>query len=437
MAGQRRREFIRKSIFGLAGAAAAPAIGSRQSGLFAHGGKPVSRARIREYRTLGRTGFKVSDISAGFVNNEAVLNALLDAGVNYIDSAESYNNEALIGNVLKNRDRSRYFITTKLEIKKDLSQKGFYERARKCLERLQMDYVDCLMIHSCETVAAVKTPGFHAAMEQLKKEGRLRHVGLSNHGSNHALVSKDSMQDICLAAVRDGRFDVLLLAYNFAQEDNGARVLEACHAHGVGATLMKVNPYGNYHRLKAYVERAEQQGKEVHPSYREMYEKFKAKTERASGFFARYQLKGPAEIRAAAVRFCLNNPHVSTVCRSFRNFEDVEALISLSGTRLEVPDRKAIRGFKRDLAFFYCRHGCNECETSCPREVPVNTILRYFHYYAAEERQKYAMKCYLNLAAANAAACKDCPGYCEAACSHGVAARSMLALAHDKLCLFA
>jgi len=437
MSAHRRREFLKRSAIGLMGAAAVPIMGIQENEQPAKREELPAQPKIREYRPLGRTGFKVSDISTGFVNNEAVLNALLDAGVNYIDSAESYGNESVIGKVLKNRDRSKVFVTTKLEIKKDLSQKGFYDRACKCLERLQSDYVDCLMIHSCETVDAVKTPGFHAAMEQLKKEGRVRHLGLSNHGSNHALVSKDSMEDICLAAIKDGRFDVLLLAYNFAQEDNGAKVLEACHAHGVGATLMKINPYGNYHRLKGYLERAEKQGKEIHPAYKEMYEKFKAKTERASGFFARYQLSGAEEIRAAAIRFCLNNPHVSTVCRAFRSFEDVETLIPLSGTRLKMPDRKAIQAFKRDLTPFYCHHGCNECENSCPREVPVNAVLRYFHYYAAEERQKYAMKCYARLEGTNASVCADCPGFCERACPNGVATRSMLALAHQKLSLFA
>jgi len=436
MSVHRRREFLKRSAIGLAGAAAAPVMAFRADEKTSGGKNAPAQPRIREYRPLGRTGFKVSDISTGFVNNEAVLNALLDAGINYIDTAESYGNEPVVGKVLKSRDRSKVFVTTKLEIKKDLSRKGFYERALKCLERLEMDYVDCLMIHSCETVAAVKTPGFHEAMEQLKKEGRLRHVGLSNHGSNHALVSKDSMEDICLAAIKDGRFDVLLLAYNFAQEDHGAKVLEAAHARGVGTTLMKINPYGNYHRLKGYLEKAEKQGKEIHPAYKEMYEKFKAKTERASDFFARYNLKGAEEIRAAAIRFCLNNPHVSTVCRSFRSFEDVETLVALSGTRLELPDRQVIRAFKSELAPFYCHHGCNECESRCPAEVPVNAVLRYFHYYAAEERQKYAMKCYARLEGANASACLDCSGFCESACPHGVATRSMLAMAHGKLSLY-
>ncbi len=435
MAKLQRRDFIRNSAVGLMGVAAVPVLGTDQK-KNATAAKPSSASRIREFRRLGRTGFKVSDISTGFVNNEAVLNALLDSGINYIDTAESYGNEPVVGKVMKSRDRGKVFITTKLEIKKDLSQKGFYDRALKCLERLQTDYVDCLMIHSCETVEAVKTPGFHAAMEQLKKEGRVRHLGLSNHGSNHSMVTKDSMEDICMAAIRDGRFDVLLLAYNFAQEDHGARVLEACGKNNVGATLMKINPYGNYHRLEGYLTKAKKEGKKIHPAYQEMYEKFKAKTERASGFFKRYNLKSAAEIRAAAIRFCLNHPDVSTVCRSFRSFEDVETLIPISGTRLELPDKKAIAAFKRDLTPFYCHHGCNECESSCPKQVPVNTVLRYFHYYAAEERQKYAMKLYARLEGADASTCAECPGYCEQACPHGVAAGSMMAMAHAKLSFF-
>ncbi len=59
-------------------------------------------------RTLGRTGFKVSEICSGMPQNEAVLNRLLDAGVNYIDVAASYSNgkfEENTGNAIKNRDR--------------------------------------------------------------------------------------------------------------------------------------------------------------------------------------------------------------------------------------------------------------------------------------------------------------------------------------------
>lgn len=49
-------------------------------------GKSQAPFRIRKFNTLGRTGFRVSDIAAGAPSDEAVLSAALDAGVNYIDT---------------------------------------------------------------------------------------------------------------------------------------------------------------------------------------------------------------------------------------------------------------------------------------------------------------------------------------------------------------
>jgi len=65
---------------------------------------------IQAHRTLGRTGFQVSDIGfgTGFLTNSNVLAVALDAGVNYIDTAEHYMNgqaERAVGEVLKGRDR--------------------------------------------------------------------------------------------------------------------------------------------------------------------------------------------------------------------------------------------------------------------------------------------------------------------------------------------
>ena len=73
------------------------------------------------YRKLGRTGFKVSDISLGYSNNSAVIKNAIEAGVNYIDTAESYKNQPVIGSVIKDIDRKSLFITSKLEIKEDKS----------------------------------------------------------------------------------------------------------------------------------------------------------------------------------------------------------------------------------------------------------------------------------------------------------------------------
>ena len=76
---------------------------------------------IQAHRTLGRTGFQVSDIGfgAGFLTNSNVLAVGLDMGINYIDTAEHYMNgqsERAVGEVLTGRDRSSIFLTTKLNL---------------------------------------------------------------------------------------------------------------------------------------------------------------------------------------------------------------------------------------------------------------------------------------------------------------------------------
>jgi len=93
--GLDRRSFIKNATFGLIG-----------GGYLSRGVDPPSQVvadsetpRIKEYRTLGRTGFKVSDLGAGHVGDEGLLHAFLDAGVNYIDTSEGYRfNERVLGN---------------------------------------------------------------------------------------------------------------------------------------------------------------------------------------------------------------------------------------------------------------------------------------------------------------------------------------------------
>ena len=79
--------------------------------------EPEEISKIKKYKTLGRTGFKVSDIASGSPRNEAVLRALLKSGVNYIDTGHAYgngNNELLIGKVLPEFDRKKIFIMSKI-----------------------------------------------------------------------------------------------------------------------------------------------------------------------------------------------------------------------------------------------------------------------------------------------------------------------------------
>jgi predicted aldo/keto reductase-like oxidoreductase len=83
----------------------------------------------------------------------------------------------------------------------------------------------------------------------------------------------------------------------------------------------------------------------------------------------------------------------------------------------------------------YCRHACGECEPRCPNDVPVNTIMRYQHYFMSQGREKQAMEKYAALPRTNAAVCVDCVGHCEMACPYGVKVQGLLMAAHHTLSL--
>jgi uncharacterized protein len=398
---------------------------------------PTDYRKIKEYRTLGRTGFKVSDIGCGYVKDPAVLEQLLDAGVNYIDSAESYKNEQVIGQVIKNRDRKKLFITTKLEIKdKEPNTKEFFlKRARQCLERLQTDYVDCMMAHSIEQVKMIGHPEFHAAMKQLKNEGKIKHLGISNHGTNWYINGPETMEKVLIAAAKDGRFDVMLMAYNFVQEDNGAKVLEVLKEKNIGATLMKVNPIGKLPRTKQSIEKYKAQKKEVPPHLLSALKKLEAKKVRAQAFIDKYKLHDQKRMRDAAIRFVLENPAVHSVCCGFISFDHLDFFLPLSGTRLSDMEKVKLAAYKEGMGPLYCRHACAQCEAACPHHVPVNTIMRYNHYFEAQGKEKFALKSYANLNTPKADLCATCSGHCEAACPHGVSVHGLLNLAHHTLSL--
>ncbi|MFC2158313.1 aldo/keto reductase [Acidobacteriota bacterium] len=403
------------------------------------GGKP----KIREYRTLGRTGFKVSDISfgAGNLTNTALLEAALDMGVNYIDTAEHYargNSERTVGQVMKQRDRKSVFITTKLNFRMGASTKdGLRKRFDKCMERLQLDYADCLMIHMTPEVDQIKHEPYHELIRELKAEGKVRYSGLSNHGTEHNLAGqvKDPMEKVMLAAAEDGRFDVTLFVYNFLQKEQGEKILRACKEKKMGTTLMKTDPVkflsGNEEIFKRY----EDSGRKLPERFVKMFEEYKIHAAKAEDFKEKYGLEGNSQVRDAAIKFCLNNPDVHAVCPTAQTFEELEAYIALSGQRLDAADLAMLSDFEDTNGSLYCRHACGSCEGACPMGVPVNSIMRYDHYFRAQRREKHAMEHYGKIDSDLERTCGSCAGYCQTSCPFGVPIQSLLMMAHETLSL--
>jgi predicted aldo/keto reductase-like oxidoreductase len=400
----------------------------------------AEKAKIKEYRILGRTGFKASDIGfgAGNLTDTALFETALDAGINYIDAAETYahgNTERVIGQALKNRDRKTLFITSKLNFSLGKSTKeGLKERVGRCLERLQTNYVDCLMIHLASSIEQVKHEGYHEAMQELKAEGKVRFTGLSNHGIEHryAGITKNPMDQVVLAAAEDGRFDVVLFAYNFIQREKGERILKACQEKNMGTTLMKTDPVRSYNDIENMYARMREKGR-VTEAAEKIISDFRSRADKTRQFAKKYGLSGDKQVRGAAIKFCLSNPGAHSVCPSINTYEDLEFYVSLSGGKLGPVEEGMLVDYKSLSGSLYCRHACGECEPHCPNDVPVNTIMRYQHYFMSQGREKHAMEKYAALQRTKAAVCTDCLGYCESTCPFGVKVQGLLMAAHQTL----
>jgi predicted aldo/keto reductase-like oxidoreductase len=432
--GLDRRDFIKASALGLAGVgttlAAKPVLAAQTTA--------GETAKIKSYRTLGRTGFKASDIGIGTSQTfpTEVLKAALDAGVNYFDTGEGYGRgaaERSIGEAIKGRDRKSLFITTKFRMDGLAGPSDVAGKLGQSLERLQTDYVDCLMLGP-QTAASVKNEIYHQAIEELKKQGKVRFSGAASHGSRMP-GQGEPMENILLAAVDDGRFDVILLVYNFLQREPGEKVLEAAAKKDLGLTIMKSNPLGRYYDTKNRIEQMKKDGQPIDERMQKSMEQMEETAKQAEAFIQKNGLKTPAEIKAAALKFVLADPRVHTLNLAFNTFEDVQNLLPLSGSGLGQKEQGLLASFERECGSLYCRHACGVCESQCPSGVPVNTIMRYNHYFEAQGSEKFAMEKYAALETAKADACRSCEGWCERACPYGVPVRTLLNLAHSQLTL--
>jgi predicted aldo/keto reductase-like oxidoreductase len=217
--------------------------------------------------------------------------------------------------------------------------------------------------------------------------------------------------------------------------DASEKILRLCREKNIGTALMKTTPINTFNKIKSRVDQLKEEGKEINPLYKDGLDNYTAMVERAQAFLKNNNLEDPLEIKKAAILFVLDNPDVNTVCATIRNFDELDQWLSLSGRRLSESQRALLDAYENECGRLYCRHACGLCEPSCPSRVPVNTIMRYHHYFTAQGREREAMEKYSRIPGPGASICSQCAGHCMNACPYGVPIQGMLMLAHNQLAL--
>ncbi|WP_369041606.1 aldo/keto reductase [Staphylococcus warneri] len=133
--------------------------------------------KLNETIEIPALGFGVFQIPQE-QTKDSVVNAI-QAGYRHIDTAQSYMNETEVGEGIKASgiDRSELFVTTKVWIE-NVNYENTLKSIERSLERLQLDYIDLVLIHQPYN----DDYGSWKALEELQENGKIKAIGVSNFG---------------------------------------------------------------------------------------------------------------------------------------------------------------------------------------------------------------------------------------------------------------
>jgi predicted aldo/keto reductase-like oxidoreductase len=239
----------------------------------------------------------------------------------------------------------------------------------------------------------MKNPEWHEFTARARQQGKIRFVGMSGHAGR--LIQ-------CLDYALDtNSVDVILVGYNFGQDPafyqkftrsfdfvarqpGLPRVLEKAKARGVGVVAMKTLMGARLNDMRPF--------------------------ERGGATFAQ-----------AAFRWTLSNKNVDALIISMTSPGTIDEYLGASGAQSSASDDlPLLRRYARMNGASYCRHGCGDCLSACPRGVPIDEVLRTRMYAVDYGDLTLARSEYATLGD-GAAPCLSCSAQpCAGACPHGV-----------------
>ncbi len=198
-----------------------------------------------EYRSLGRTGLKVSALclGAGKFGGAApeadcarIIDRALDAGINFIDTAYVYGeSEAIIGRALKaSGRRGEMLIATKIQPMAN-DRSTIIAQCTESLRRLQTDVIDLLMLHRPNPDIPIDES--LRALDDLVRAGKVRYIGTSAFKGWQIVESIYVARELGL-----NRFVSEQSVYSLLARGIEVEVIPACRTYGVG--LMLWSPLG-------------------------------------------------------------------------------------------------------------------------------------------------------------------------------------------------
>jgi uncharacterized protein len=330
----------------------------------------MSLARVR----LGKTGMRVTQLGFGGIpiqrlNHDSavgVVKRCLELGINFLDTANAYTtSEERIGQAIAG-NRDRVFIATKtMPASAEIIRKNLH----LSLDRLKTDYIDLYQLHGVSDFKSLDRilgdGGLLDAAEEARREGLIRHIGITSH-----------QIDVAKKAVESGRFETLMFPFNFLAPEAAEVLLPVCKAQDVGFIAMK--PLAG----------------------------------------------GMVENAAVCIKYLMQFPEVVFI-PGFEKIPEIEEIYSIvQGTSAMTENElKQMDKIKEELGTRFC-HRCDYCQP-CTAEIPISMVLAIKSFYKRVPLERFFGEM-VGPAMEKAARCTDC-GKCEEKCPYHLPIRSMIA----------
>jgi len=362
------------------------------------------------WRTLGRTGLKVTTLSFGCMttSDPSVIEHAADAGVVHFDTARVYqqgNNERMVGAALKSR-RQKVIISSKSQGK---TKQAALADLDTSLRELGSDYLDIWYLHMKNDPAEV-TDELLEAQRIAKKAGKIRFAGVSTHFN---------MDRVLLYLAKQGQTDVALTTYNFAMRSVAADMnkntaaprtdmttaIHEARKSGMGIVVMKA--------LAGGVSRV-------------------GRGDRLYGADAQAlsrQLAQPG-VPLAAIKWVLRNESVDTAIVCMTDHDQLQENLVAMAEPYTPKDEQLLAQQLARISPNYCRM-CGACSGVCDKGVPVSDVIRYVSYAEGYGQFPMAREHFLELPEdIRSIRCSDC-GACSVDCPNGVRVRERVGRAQE------
>ena len=325
-----------------------------------------------EYKVLGKTGLKISQLGFGGIPIQKVdakatrklIEVMVEKGINYIDTARGYTvSESYLGEALE-EVRDQFVLATKSMSR---SKEAMEKDIDISLGNLRTDYIDLYQVHnpSMQQLEEVVAPGgaLEALMEA-REAGKIGHIGLTAHSL-----------EVFEKALELPWVETIMFPYNIV-ERQAEDLIHKCAEKNIGFIVMK--PLAG----------------------------------------------GAIEDAELALRFIYANPDISVVIPGMFDVKEIEQnLASCENTEpLSETEKNSIRKIREELGNNFCRR-CNYC-APCTVGINIPGVFLFQGYLDRYGLEGWARDRYATLSV-KASACIEC-GACESRCPYNLPIREML-----------